>query len=123
MKTARVLRMCWCGFSEEEVRTRGVALAEFEKRVDELREKQKKLTAEFRDQVKQLEEEIGKTSSAIVAKGEEREVECEVRFHSPTVGRKEIYRSDTGEKVAEGTMSFEECQENLFEGKEEAAGA
>ena len=61
------------------------------------------------------------TSEAIVNRGmrivrdgyEMREIDCEMRYHSPIDGQKAIIRLDTLESVEQGRMTQDECQVHL----------
>jgi hypothetical protein len=58
------------------------------------------------------EEKIDKLAVKVRAHGEDRDVECLVKFNAPAAGRKQIWH---GEKLLEEVaMTAEECQENLF---------
>lgn len=77
---------------------------------NEYTEVKKMVVSDFRTRLQEKEEFIQKSTAAILEGNEERDVECEVKFHKPKEGEKTIVRKDTGEEWVE-SMTAEE----LFE--------
>lgn len=82
----------------------------------EILEEKKTSMSEYRTQIQEKDEFIQKSTLAILDGNEEREVECEVRYHQPQEGIKTIIRKDTGEEWTED-MTADELQEELFDNK------
>jgi hypothetical protein len=109
-----VLVELWRQFEEFELRDKGEELALAEMQSDELQKRQREAAANFAKELKDLRGRISQLSKQIQQKGAERPTWCTVRFHTPLQGRKQIFRTDTGELVREEPMSEPECQQKLF---------
>jgi hypothetical protein len=81
---------------------------------EEVEEEKREATKKYSEQLKELRNKMRTLSSVIREKKELRIIDCEVRFHSPIVGRKQTVRLDTNTVIEEEEMSFAERQENLF---------
>jgi len=119
-KTTRRLRH---EFTQEELLQAGLDLAMALEKMKEVQAAKALANEEFKQQLDTLTNQVRDLRIGIRERGEDRSVECLVKFHSPRVGTKEIFRLDSGEKVAEEAMSFGECQEHLFAGEAEKGEA
>ena len=102
-------------FTEAEERERGLTLAALLEVKNEVLCRKADANKGFREEIEAIDEQIERAGKTIREHGEERATECLVRFHSPSTGRKEIFKAPDGEKVGEEAMTPEECQEHLFE--------
>jgi hypothetical protein len=107
-----------CDLDDDELRQRGQTLSSTALEYDKVEEAKKAATKEFSEELKGLRGEMRKLSLNIRRKAETRPILCVVEFHSPVNCTKRITRLDTGEFVRDEPMTVQECQENLFEGRE-----
>lgn len=105
-----VSEMLRCAFSQSEKMELSEQLANelTNKRRCEGRHRARQ--AEYKREMKQIEEKIDELSDWVASGYQLREVECSVYFHSPRQGQKTIIRDDTGEIVNVALMSSEELQ-------------
>jgi hypothetical protein len=108
-------------FSEEELRGKSKQLALSIQLKTQAQEEQKAAASQFKERIESADAQIGKLSRDINSGWEMRNVDCQVQFHTPTVGAKTVVRLDTGEIVKESAMLQSELQENLFSSDNEAA--
>jgi DNA-binding GntR family transcriptional regulator len=62
---------------------------------EEVEEEKREATKKYSEQLKELRNKMRTLSSVIREKKELRIIDCDVRFHSPIVGRKQTVRLDT----------------------------
>jgi hypothetical protein len=111
----KITLMLRCGFTKEEIEARANEMCMAMMRYEEVEELKKEVARDFTEELKMLRATLRRLSKEIRERGSDRPVECEVLFHKPVAGMKQIIRLDTGELVREEQMSFQERQENLFD--------
>jgi hypothetical protein len=89
---------------------------------DKIEDEKSEVGKTYTDQLKSLRAEMRQLSRAINAKVEDREVECVVNYHAPSVGWKTTMRSDTNEVIKTEPMTNDEKQLNLFEEVDQLEG-
>jgi hypothetical protein len=121
VKEKKISRVLWHEFTDDELKQKALDLSATLATYDEVEEAKADAASQYGQKLKDLRGTIRKVSTAISKRGEERPLECLVVFHQPTVAAKEIFRCDTGEKIAEEAMTPAECQEHLFDAKPDFA--
>lgn len=114
----KITRFLFHQYSGQELQQKGQELSATIEEMEKVEDKKKAATAQLSEEIKDLRGGMRDLSRKIHERGEMKPVECIVRFHQPTVASKEIFRVDTGEKIAEEAMSHEECQSHLFDSTE-----
>lgn len=105
----------FCKFTQQEIEERSEELVNLLAEFDRVEDAKKDRAKAAATQLKALRKKIRAAADAIRMKGEDRQVECVIRFHEPAAGTKVTVRCDTGEIVREAPMSEIEMQENLFQ--------
>jgi hypothetical protein len=121
MREKKITRVLWHEFTGEEERAVGQALVQTIAKHQEVRDRKQAAMKGFNEEIADLESETAGLAMKLRAHGEQQPVECIVHFHKPTVAAKEVFRADTGEKIAEEAMTPDECQEHLFAATPEKA--
>ena len=103
-----------CHLTDAELQSRGRMLSETIALIDQVQSARAQVNKEFKEKITGLQEEQRRLAAAYVNRAEERLVECAVQFHRPSEGIKRIVRTDTGEVIAEESMTDQEKQLNLF---------
>ena len=101
-------------YTEEELATMRDELARLVLGESEVRQRKKVAMDAFKEELEELISSRRDIAHRIRRKSEDREIECRVEFHSPTIGMKRLIRMDTGELLREEQMTDEELQEELF---------
>lgn len=115
----RVELELFCALTDEELRSRGMALVETVTAIDETNSARTQTMREFKERLMGLVEQQRKLSCVIRAQAEKRMVPCMMLFHVPSEGTKRIVRLDTGEVVREEAMTPGELQLNIFSSQTE----
>jgi hypothetical protein len=108
-----------CELSTEEVNERPQQMSAAMTEYDQVESDKKDAVKEYTEQMKELRGRMRRLSRTITSKTESRIVKCCTYFHTPVVGTKRTVRLDTGELVREEPMTNAECQDNLFNEREE----
>ncbi|HLZ90197.1 MAG TPA: hypothetical protein VKQ28_00680 [Candidatus Acidoferrum sp.] len=119
MKEKKITRQLWHQFTDAEERNCGQVLTDAIGRHQAARDRKRDVNKMLNEEIADIESEISILAVKLRAHGETQPVDCVVVFHKPTAAAKEIFRCDTGEKIAEEAMTPEECQEHLFDAGEE----
>ncbi len=102
-------------FTHEELDSRRDELAQVTIRAGEKKDQAKAQAAALKEDLDILDGRRKQLSREIVARGEDRLIECLVRFNIPKPGQKQTLRLDTGEIVRESeAMTRDERQAHLF---------
>ena len=111
-------RMLMCQLTDDEQRIRGIEMADWVKRLDEL-ENQKRVVAE---QIKYAEAQVALLAEAVKHRQEERSVTCTLTpdFQADTMT---IRRTDSGAVVHVRQLTFNERQPDLLDMSEGKPGA
>ena len=107
-----------CPLTDEDILSRGRMLCRTVSEMEETERARSEAAKEFREQLAALSDRQKRLALAIQSRQETRLVGCVEQFHVPTVGRKRVIRTDTGEVVFERDMTDAEKQMNLFAGAE-----
>lgn len=100
-------------FTEEELATMRDELARLVLGESEVRLRKKAAMDAFKEELEELISSRRDIAHRIRRKSEDREIDCRVEFHSPTIGMKRLIRLDTGELLREEQMTDEECRKNF----------
>jgi hypothetical protein len=111
---SRILLEIWREFTKDELQDKGEELALAEMQSDEIERERRESQSDYAKKLKDLRGRISQLSKQIQTKGAQRPTWCVVMFHRPAQGKKEIYRSDTGELVDIQEMTDTERQQKLF---------
>lgn len=96
MKTTRILN---CKFTTEEMQDLGVQLAVANQRKSNLEDEKKQSQSQYKAEIDAADAKIKSLSQKLARGSEDRNVDCDILFHTPAAGKKTIQRSDTGETV------------------------
>jgi len=100
-------------FSDKEINTLGRELGATLQRVEKLEEEKAELSADFTAKIKREKLDLHDTSRKIQNGYELREIECQIRYNEPEVGKKTTIRTDTVKTVRVEAMTEAEKQEEL----------
>ncbi len=98
-------------FTEQEFLEHARTLGRMNQELAAAEERRKSVSADLAADVKRHQDEVSRQSRLVSNGYEYRDVECEVRYHSPEKAKKTIVRLDTGEVVKTAFMSGIEMQE------------
>jgi hypothetical protein len=102
-------------FTAEELDSKRDELAETTIEIGRLKDAAKADAAERKEEIDTIDSRRKQLSKEILARGEDRLVECLVRYNIPRPGRKRILRVDDGSIVEDDQpMADEEMQAHLF---------
>lgn len=96
MKITRILN---CKYTAEEMQDLGVQLAVANQRKGSLEDSKKQSQSQYKAEIDAQDATIKSLSQKLARGSEDRNVDCEVLFHTPSEGKKTIARSDTGATV------------------------
>jgi len=99
-------------YTDNELKQLGKRLSECYFELGRTETEKKSVMAEFKAKTDAIDTEIQDLSTKIKDGSELRDVECDVKFHSPKMHEKTIVRLDTGEIV--GTIPMEDEDYTLF---------
>lgn len=102
-----------CQFTEEELSSKGRALADKHIEMAQYQADAKDCATQFKAKIAAAEAEASGLSHAISSGYEYRRVDCTVHMDTPSVGRKTIIRDDTGQQVEVEDMTADEMQGSL----------
>ena len=109
------LRLCRHIFTDEELRQLGDELAMETDRLLELNSQKTLTTAAWNTEKKTLEASIARLAGKIKARGEHRELECQVMLNMPEPGRKTIVDPDGQVQAIEAMAEFEKQEAFNFQ--------
>lgn len=107
----RITKTLPCELTEEEILETGHALAENVKDLNDLEEEKKEVVKKYQDRINTLDTQQRRLALAVQTGKEDREVECEWLWHTPTKGRKTLVRLDINETVRIDEMDSRDLQE------------
>lgn len=102
-------------FTEDELIKLGHDLAEMRNDYDALEEEKKATAAQYKAKMDDLKVKMDNVGKYIIDGEVQRMTKCEVRLNDPVVGKKTLYRQDTGEVAAIQQMDEKEMQTNIFD--------
>jgi hypothetical protein len=118
---SRIERELVCVLTDGELQSRATMLCNTVGEIDQVQHDKKDAMKEYQDQLTALQEQQRKLVRTIRERSERRIVACAVLWHTPAEGVKRIVRLDTGEPIAEESMTDSEKQLNLFAAQQEFA--
>lgn len=113
MKNAETEKMLRYEFTQSELLEIGKKLAEAANKKAQLESDKKRVVADFGAQLAKVDSEISSLSTNISSGYDLRMVKCFIEFNSPCIGKKTVYRGDTGITVEVLEMTKDEMQEEL----------
>lgn len=114
----KIKRLVKCILTKAELEEKARQLAHECQRRGDTEDQKKQVVSEFKAKLDAITATINQLSGHINNGFEYRDVDCEVRMHTPQVNTKTIVRMDTGECVEAQDMTPEEMQEKIdFEEK------
>jgi hypothetical protein len=113
MMTTRTTEYLKYTFSEDEQRVNAQALARANRELAQLELRKKEVVSQLKAEADAKNADIARFSEFINNGYTFRDLDCEVRFDSPSEGLKTIYRIDTGEEVGVQKMAEFERQQML----------
>jgi hypothetical protein len=107
-------------FTDEEKLSMAKESAEINKSIALLEDDKKSAMSSFKSQIDEKEARRMRLSNCISDGTEFRDIDCEIKYNSPSDGVKQVVRKDTGEVVEAEPMTQQELQEELeFKEKQE----
>lgn len=103
-----------CQLTEDEVRLRGIALADAAKEHIDLQDAKKESAKEFKDKIDRVNAVICDLKDVVRNAVEVRDVDVEYRYDN-YLGNVTVTRKDTGEVVEKRMMTPKESQGELFD--------
>lgn len=110
MKITKILNV---PFTVEELKEIGVKLALENQRKERIDDMKKQSMSQFKSELDAVDSEIRSLSQKLARGSEDRSIECDLLYHTPSEGLKTVRRCDTGEDVEIKKMSDSEL-EDLF---------
>lgn len=100
-------------FTDQELSSIGEKLADFNLKIDSLKEQKKREAKALQDQIDDLQSEAIVLSRHFKEKTEARFIKCSVAYDVPEPGKKTVVRTDTGERMIMD-IDPDEVQTELF---------
>lgn len=117
VKPRRIKSLLQYKFTDEEINNLAKQLAYENNSLEQFKSEKKAVVSEFDNKIKVCETSIMSLSGKIGNGSEYRNVDCLIYLNQPTVGKKRMVRTDTGEESIE-SMNSEEMQEKIFDEEE-----
>lgn len=114
LKTRKSVKALPCKLSDDEVRLRGIDLAEAAKEHIDLQDAKKVTAKVFKDRIDAINKKIFELKDAVRNAVEVREIECELQYDY-YMGKVTIVRMDSGEIIEVRAMTPKETQGDLFD--------
>ena len=95
----KVTRMLNCPFTTEELKEIGIQLALANQKRERLEDDKKQSMSQFKSELDAAEAQIKSLAQKLARGSEDRSIDCDVLYNTPTEGTKTIVRGDTGETV------------------------
>lgn len=96
MKVNKILNV---PFTTEELKEIGVKLALENQRKERIEDEKKQSMSQYKSELDAADSEIKRLSQKLARGSEDRPVECDLLYHTPSEGLKTVRRCDTGEDV------------------------
>lgn len=110
-------------FTEREKKEIATALANANQNKVSLEDQKKRVDADLKAQITEVESVISRECRKYTNGYEYRDIECEVWLHHPAKGKKTTFRKDSHELVRESFMEPHEMQQSLFKEQKAAEEA
>lgn len=102
-------------FTDEEINQLGRDLAEMNEEYSSIEEEKKRYAQEYKTKLDNLQGKIDNVSKMIIDGEIQRMTKCIVKLNDPVVGKKTLYRQDTGEVAAIQPMHESELQLSIMD--------
>lgn len=99
-------------FTASEIHDHSISLAMKNKEVVSIEEEKKTVTSQYAARINEAKATINKLSGFVTDGFEYRDIECEIQYHKPTLGKKTIIRVDQNKVTAIEAMT--DYEYNLF---------
>lgn len=114
LKTRTRVQPLPCKLDDNEVRLRGIELAEAAKRHIDLQDEKKESAKNFKAQIDATNRDIARLKDSVRHAVEVRDIECELQYDF-YMGKVTVVRKDSGEVIEVRAMTPTEAQGDLFD--------